>query len=336
MTCSTTPSRRRSSATSRPATATWASTPRPTPSTAWPWYGQLVGAYFRNHPNGTPTATVVVEDADAPSPRPTCRRAGRASTSGTTTSARQPGGQRRRHGLQRPQHSTAIHVLLTMDESTYAEADGSDGVDDDHPIAWCQRYDGGRAVVHRPRRTPRRRTSTPAFLAAPAGRARGRGRLRGRSGVRRRRDATRGRHRRHRAGDAVAHARGAGRASGRSSRASPGTTTSSTGRQRDLDRDGRRAVGPRPELHGHRPAREPDRGARPAAGGQGDQRGRPSGAFAPLRTDRSPLRLLAYAGPVSNDPVTIGFRQSIGGRRAAADRAPTAKTLVFTLSTSTP
>ena len=37
-----------------------------------------------------------------------------------------------------------------------------------------------------------------------------------------------------------------------------------------------------------------------------------SGAFAPLRTDRSPLRLLSYAGPVSNDPVTIGFRQSIG------------------------
>ena len=33
----------------------------------WPWYGQLVGAYFRNHPNGTPTATVVVEDTTDPS-----------------------------------------------------------------------------------------------------------------------------------------------------------------------------------------------------------------------------------------------------------------------------
>ena len=33
----------------------------------WPWYGQLMGAYFRNHPDGTPTATVVVEDADDPS-----------------------------------------------------------------------------------------------------------------------------------------------------------------------------------------------------------------------------------------------------------------------------
>ena len=24
----------------------------------WPWYGQMVGGYFRNHPPGTPTATV--------------------------------------------------------------------------------------------------------------------------------------------------------------------------------------------------------------------------------------------------------------------------------------
>ena len=38
-----------------------------------------------------------------------------------------------------------MHVLLKMDESTYAEDDGSDGDDDDHPISWCQRYDGGRS-----------------------------------------------------------------------------------------------------------------------------------------------------------------------------------------------
>jgi cytochrome c len=31
-----------------------------------------------------------------------------------------------------------------MDESTYVENDGTDGVDDDHPIAWCKRFDGGR------------------------------------------------------------------------------------------------------------------------------------------------------------------------------------------------
>ena len=53
----------------------------------WSWYGQLVGGYFRNHPNGTPTATVVVEDATTAFHRHTSRRAGRASTSGTTTRA---------------------------------------------------------------------------------------------------------------------------------------------------------------------------------------------------------------------------------------------------------
>ena len=31
-----------------------------------------------------------------------------------------------------------------MDESTYAEDDGNT-TDDDHPISWCQRYDGGRS-----------------------------------------------------------------------------------------------------------------------------------------------------------------------------------------------
>ena len=29
----------------------------------WTWYGKLVGAYFRNHPAGTPHATVRIEDS---------------------------------------------------------------------------------------------------------------------------------------------------------------------------------------------------------------------------------------------------------------------------------
>ena len=54
---------------------------------SWAWYGQLVGGYFRNHPNGTPTATVVVEDATQSCPRHTSPRAGPAWTSGTTSRA---------------------------------------------------------------------------------------------------------------------------------------------------------------------------------------------------------------------------------------------------------
>jgi hypothetical protein len=53
-------------------------------------------------------------------------------------------------------------------------------------------------------------------------------------------------------------------------------------------------------------------------------------AFAPL-----PATLLRYAGPVSNDPVTIGFRQPI----AATDALRTGeyrKTLTLTLSTTNP
>jgi len=55
-----------------------------------------------------------------------------------------------------------------------------------------------------------------------------------------------------------------------------------------------------------------------------------SGTYAPVPAD-----LLAYGAPVSNDAVTIGFKQSIG----ATDALRTgnyAKTLTFTLSTTAP
>ena len=40
--------------------------------------------------------------------------------------------------------ASGVHVLLKLDESTYGEEDGN-ATDDDHPISWCQRYDGGRS-----------------------------------------------------------------------------------------------------------------------------------------------------------------------------------------------
>ena len=91
----------------------------------WPWYGQLVGAYFRNHPAGTPTATVDRRGHRPPLHGRACRPAGRARTSGTTTrrptarwSAAAAPTTARAHG--------GVHVLATMDESTYAEDDGND------------------------------------------------------------------------------------------------------------------------------------------------------------------------------------------------------------------
>jgi hypothetical protein len=58
-----------------------------------------------------------------------------------------------------------------------------------------------------------------------------------------------------------------------------------------------------------------------------------SGDFAPVTA--APLGLLAYTGPVSNDAVAVDFRQHIGASDAL--RTGTyAKTLTFTLSTTTP
>jgi cytochrome c len=110
----------------------------------WPWYGQLVGAYFRNHPSGTPTATVVVEDADDASTAGLPARWERTDEWYNYQSPVDPsvngGGDD-----YSPRNTSGVHVLLKMDESTYAEDDGSDGTDDDHPISWCHRFDGGRS-----------------------------------------------------------------------------------------------------------------------------------------------------------------------------------------------
>jgi hypothetical protein len=59
------------------------------------------------------------------------------------------------------------------------------------------------------------------------------------------------------------------------------------------------------------------------------------GAFAPISGSLTPTQLLGYAGPVSNDPVTVQFQQHIG----ANDPLRTgkySKTLVFTLSATNP
>jgi len=110
----------------------------------WAWYGQLVGAYFRNHPAGTPTATVLREDKTDPSTQGIPDSWSRTDEWYNYQSPVNPvvnGG-----GTDyNPRNTDGVHVLLKMDESTYAEDDGSDGTDDDHPISWCKKYDGGRS-----------------------------------------------------------------------------------------------------------------------------------------------------------------------------------------------
>ena len=58
-----------------------------------------------------------------------------------------------------------------------------------------------------------------------------------------------------------------------------------------------------------------------------------SGAFAPVGA--APLTLHAYSGPVSNDPLTIRFKQTIGASEPLRTGAY-GKTFTFTLSTTAP
>ncbi len=59
------------------------------------------------------------------------------------------------------------------------------------------------------------------------------------------------------------------------------------------------------------------------------------GVFAPVGSSSSPLQLLMYSGPVSNDAVTLSFQQAIGSTDALRTGSYS-KTLTFTLSTTTP
>jgi hypothetical protein len=59
-------------------------------------------------------------------------------------------------------------------------------------------------------------------------------------------------------------------------------------------------------------------------------------SFAPLSTTAgNPLTLLTYPGPIANDQVTIGFQQHVGANQPLRT-GNYAKTLTFTLSTTTP
>src|SRR3954454_10318763 len=110
----------------------------------WPWYGQMLGAYFRNHPNGTPTATVKIEDADEPSTTGIPASWTRADEWYNFQKPNDPVVGGNQAGI--PDYSprtSGVHVLATVDESTYDEVDDSAAADD-HPVIWCSNFDGGR------------------------------------------------------------------------------------------------------------------------------------------------------------------------------------------------
>ena len=106
----------------------------------WGWYGQMLGGYFKNHPPGTPTASVDIEDTDEPSTETVPVRWTRTDEWYNYQSPDNPsvGGG----GADYSPRLSDVHVLATVDETTYDEQDDSAGADD-HPIAWCGDFDGG-------------------------------------------------------------------------------------------------------------------------------------------------------------------------------------------------
>lgn len=91
---------------------------------SWPWYGQLVGAYFASHP-AIQAATIRVEDRAHPS----------------TTALPDPWPRTDEWYNFQSNPRSRVRVLARLDETSYTG--GTMGAD--HPIAWCQAYDGGRA-----------------------------------------------------------------------------------------------------------------------------------------------------------------------------------------------
>jgi type 1 glutamine amidotransferase len=92
----------------------------------WTWYGGLIGAFFKSHPQ-VQRATVRVVDRTNPSTAGLPRAWAR--TDEWYNFARNP----------RP----SVHVLARLDETSYSPGPGAMGAD--HPIAWWHSYQGGRA-----------------------------------------------------------------------------------------------------------------------------------------------------------------------------------------------
>lgn len=93
-----------------------------------PWYSELTGgsARFRNHP-AQQTATMRVESPGHPST--------------TMLPAEWTRFDEWYNFTANPRED--VHVLITLDESTYNPGSGAMGAD--HPLAWCHNFEGGRS-----------------------------------------------------------------------------------------------------------------------------------------------------------------------------------------------
>ena len=92
----------------------------------WPWFGNMMGAHFANHPHnpGVRKATVLINDKDHP------------ATTGLPDE-----WVRDDEWYNYKSFYPGINVLASLDETTYVG--GTHG--SHHPIAWYHEFDGGRS-----------------------------------------------------------------------------------------------------------------------------------------------------------------------------------------------
>lgn len=89
----------------------------------WPWYGRLVGAYFKSHP-ATQEATLDVIDDKHISTKHLPKR-----------------WTRKDEWYNYKWMSDSVHVTMTIDESTYT----GNRMGTTHPMSWYHEFEGGRA-----------------------------------------------------------------------------------------------------------------------------------------------------------------------------------------------
>ncbi len=97
----------------------------------WPWYGKLIGTYFRDHTlfPQTPAAELITENSDHPAT--------------ATLPARWRKVDEWYNFRQNPRTVPGISVLLSVDEKTYPVGIMK-GMGGDHPISWTNRIGKGR------------------------------------------------------------------------------------------------------------------------------------------------------------------------------------------------
>ncbi len=114
----------------------------------WPWYGQLVGAYFDDHPRPQEAKLVIHKDSHFP----------------VTDSLPQP-WKRKDEWYNFRKMPKDVNVLVSIDENSYEG--GTNGAE--HPMVWYHHFDGGRSFYMELGHTPESYSEKPFLQLLWAG-----------------------------------------------------------------------------------------------------------------------------------------------------------------------